>query len=175
MRRAIGSAVVGLLGVTALSGVCFGQALSGAPLATQNWPLLPAPAVSPPPDRNGSLDLLQPPPPPSPPTRKWVHLNGAADLEHLRATNFNHYVRAQPILAAANELCQPGPPHSYPTRFNGNHVSCESMFWLTSNPPKKVLEFHLDDVGYIAVVSVTVSGGKMVKGPLMGAPVERNR
>ena len=35
------------------------------------------------------------------------------------------------------------------------------MMWLTSNPPKKLLTFHLDDVGYIALVSVTVSGGKL--------------
>jgi hypothetical protein len=87
-------------------------------------------------------------------------VNGAADLEHLRATNFNHYLRAQPILAAANEICQPGPTHAYPTRFAGDYLNCESMFWLTSFPPKKVLVFHLDDVGYIALVSVTVSGGK---------------
>src|SRR6202034_3369909 len=128
MRRAIGSAVVGLLGVTALSGDSFGQAWSSAA-----------------------------PPSPSPHTRIWVHLNGASDLEHLRATNFNHYLRAQRILAAANEICQPGPAHSYPARFNGDYLNCESMFWLTSNPPKKVLVFHLDDVGYIALVSVTVS------------------
>jgi hypothetical protein len=141
MRRAIGAAVVGLLGATALSGACFGQAWSTAP-------------------------------PPSPPTRTWVHLNGAADLEHLRATNFNHYLRAQKILAAANEICQPGPTHAYPTAFEGEYISCESMFWLTSNPPKKLLSFHLDDVGYIALVSVTVSGGKMEKGPLIATPVE---
>jgi hypothetical protein len=91
----------------------------------------------------------------------WVHLDGAADLEHLRATNLNHYLRAQKILAAANEICQPGPTHPYPTRFKGDYPNCESMFWLTSSPPKKVLVFHLDDVGYIAVVSVTVSGGKL--------------
>jgi hypothetical protein len=141
MRRAIGSALVGLLGVTALSGVAIGQALAGAP-------------------------------PPSPPTRMWVHLNGAADLEHLRATNFNHYLRAQTILAAANEICQPGPTHAYPTRFNGDYLNCESMLWLTSNPPKKVLVFHLDDVGYIALVSVTVSG-EFSGGPVTAVPVER--
>jgi hypothetical protein len=89
----------------------------------------------------------------------WVHLNAAADLEHLRATNFNHYLRVQRILAAANEICQPGPAHSYPARFNGDYLNCESM-WFTSNPPKKLLTFHLDDVGSIALVSVTVSGGK---------------
>jgi hypothetical protein len=46
------------------------------------------------------------------------------------------------------------------------------MSWLTSNPPKKLLTFHLDDVGNIALVSVTVSG-EFSGGPLMGAPVER--
>ena len=30
----------------------------------------------------------------APTTKKWIQLNSAADLEHLRATNFNHYLRA---------------------------------------------------------------------------------
>ena len=158
MRRASGTAVVGLLVASALSGVAFAQAWSTAP------------PPSPPPEPKRSLDLIPPSPSSSPATRKWVHLNGAADLEHLRATNLNHYLRAQPILAAANEICQPGPTHSYPARFDGDYLDCESMLWLTSNPPKKVLVFHLDDVGYIALVSVTVSGGKMEKGPLRAAP-----
>jgi hypothetical protein len=115
MRRAIGSAVVGLLGATALIGVSFGQVWSSSA-------------------------------PPSPPTRKWVHLNGTADLEHLRATNLNHYLRAKRILAAANEICQPGPAQAYPTRFEGDYLSCGGPF-LMSNPPKALLSFHLDDVG----------------------------
>ncbi len=147
MRRAIGSAVVGLLGAAVLSAVSFGQALSSAsppmPAPPQDWSLQPAQPPS---------GLL---------TRKWVHLDGVADLERLRATNFNHYLRAQAILAAANEICQPGPSHPYPTRFSGDYPSCASMFWLTSNPPKKLLVFHLDDVGYLALVSVTVSRGKL--------------
>jgi hypothetical protein len=158
MRRAIGSTVVGLLGVTALAGVSFGQAWSSAapPSPTRDWP---------------DWSLRSTPPPPSPPTRMWVHLNGAADLEHLRATNFNHYLRAQRILAAANEICQPGPAHSYPTRFNGAYLNCESM-WFTSNPPKKLLTFHLDEVGYIALVSVTVSGGKFEELAAKAAPAK---
>ena len=91
----------------------------------------------------------------------WVHLNGAADLERLRTTNFSHFLRARSILAAANEICQPGPAQAVPTRFKGDYLNCRSMMWLTSNPPKKLLTFHLDDVGYIALVSVTVSGGKL--------------
>lgn len=147
MRRAIGSAVLGLLGAAAVSAASFGQALSSAS------PPVPAPP------QEGSLHPAQPPS--GPLTRKWVHLDGAADLERLRATNFNHYLRAQAILAAANEICLPGPSHPYPTRFSGDYPSCASMFWLTSNPPKKLLIFHLDDVGYLALVSVTVSSGKL--------------
>jgi hypothetical protein len=151
MRIAIGAAVVGLLGATALSGVSFGQAWSSSapPPPTRGWP-------------DWSLRST-PSPPPEPATRKWVHLNGAADLEHLRTTNFNHYLRAQPILAAANEICRPGSPHVYPTRFKGDdYLSCGGPF-LMSYPPKALLRFHLDDVGYIAMVSVTVTGGKMEK------------
>jgi hypothetical protein len=149
MRRAIGAALVGLLGATALSGVCFGQA----------WSSTASPSPSPTPH---GPELVSPAPSPSPPTRVWVHLNGAADLKHLRATNFNHYLRARKILAAANEICQPGPAHAYPTRFNGDYVSCGGPF-LTSNPPKALLIFHLDDVGYIALVRVTISGARMEK------------
>jgi hypothetical protein len=142
MRRAIGSALVGLLAATALSEGALGQARSSAP-------------------------------PPAPPTRIWVHLYGTADLEQLRATNFNHYLRARRILAAANEICQPGPPHTYPARFKGAYPNCESVMWLTSLPPKKRLTFHLDDVGYIALVSVTVSGD-FSRGPAIGVPIEKH-
>jgi hypothetical protein len=146
MRKAIGSAVIGLLlGTTALSGVSSGQALSSA---------------APPPSPAQDWSLHSTPPPPSPPTRVWVHLNGVHDLEHLRATNFNHYLRARKILAAANEICQPGPAQTFPARFSSDYPSCEGM-WLTSYPPKKHLTFHLDDVGYIALVSVTIGGGKL--------------
>ena len=155
MRKAIGSAVIGLLlGATALCGVSWGQAWS-------------SPGVSPPPNQDWSLHST--PPPPSPPTRLWVHLNGVADLEHLRATNFSHYLRARKILAAANEICQPGPAQTFPTRFSSDYPSCEGM-WLTSYPPKKHLTFHLDDVGYVALVSVTVSGGKLEELRARAAP-----
>ena len=90
--------MVGVLIATALSGVSFGQAWSS----------------SGPPPRMPDFSLRATPPAPSPPTRIWVHLYGAADLERLRATNPNHFLRAQPILAAANEICQPG--RHMPTR-----------------------------------------------------------
>ena len=146
MRKAIVSALVSLLGVTAWPAVSSGQAWSSS---APTSPLMP------------DWSLRSRPSPPSPPTRVWVHLRGAADLEHLRATNFNHYLRARRILAAADEICQPGPAQILPTRFAGDYPNCGGGGWLTSYPPKKILTFHLDDIGYIALVTVTVSGGKL--------------
>lgn len=135
MRNATGPAVICLLlGTTAFSSIASAQA----------W----------------SLPGSRSPPPPH--TRVWVHLNGVADLERLRATHFSHYLRALPILAAANEICQPGPARPTPARFDGDPLSCGGP-WFMSYPPKKLLTFHLDDVGYLALVSVTVDGGRMQK------------
>ena len=66
--------------------------------------------------------------------QKSVNLNKPTDLEHLRATNPDHYLRAQKIIAAANEICQPGAAQPSPTRFNADAVNCQSMLWLTSLP-----------------------------------------
>jgi hypothetical protein len=128
MRRAITSAVLGLL--------CVG-ALTGAPLAQVTVKT------------------------PSPPPRMSVRLDGPADLEHLRETNFNHYLRAKKILAAANEICRPGPEKIYLARFGGADPHCGAM-WMTSYPPKKLLSFRLDSVQYIALVTITNLRGKLL-------------
>ena len=109
---------------------------------------------------------------PSPPRiMEWVKLNSPADLQRLRETNFNHYLRARKILAAASEICQPGSAHAYTARFRSERPDCRSMLWMASNPPKKLLRFHLDDVGYIALVSVKVSG-RLLDGPERGSPAK---
>jgi hypothetical protein len=90
-----------------------------------------------------------------------VHLNGPRDLERLRETNFYHYLRAKKILAAANELCRPKPEQIYRVRFSDADPQCGAM-WMTSFPPKKLLRFHLDDVFYVALVTVTDLRGKLL-------------
>ncbi|MGB6451554.1 MAG: hypothetical protein WBE92_12450 [Steroidobacteraceae bacterium] len=99
---------------------------------------------------------------PWPSTRMSVRRDGPADLEHLRETNVNHYLRAKKILAAANEICRPGPRQPYPVRFEGADPQCGAM-WLTSYPPKKLLSFRLDHVQYIALVTITNLRGKVLK------------
>jgi hypothetical protein len=94
--------------------------------------------------------------------RHTVHLDDAADLEHLRQTNFAHYLRARKILAAANEICRPGPPKTRMARFAAADPECGAL-WMTSYPPKKRLSFYLDHVHYLALVTVTAVLGKVVK------------
>jgi len=91
---------------------------------------------------------------PDKPSDKVVFLNGPA-LAELRATNPDHYARAQRILAAANHLCRPRVPHVYRAKFNARDLSCVWLQLMTSNPPKSRISFRLDDTRYVAWVAMT--------------------
>jgi hypothetical protein len=133
MERAVGSAVLGLL--------CFSFTLGTVAMAQ-------AP----------SSEAV-----PAKPVPKTVYLYGAADLDRLRGTNFNHYQRAQRILAAGSQLCRPGPPTLQYSQFDAKDLHCEALLLKTSNPPKKQLEFQLDDVHYVALVTITDDQPRLVK------------
>ncbi len=114
----------------------------------------------------GTVAMAQAPSPaavPAKPVPKTVYLYGAADLDHLRDTNFNHYQRAQRILAAGNQLCRPGPPTLQYSEWDAQDLRCEALLLRTSNPPKRQLEFRLDDVRYVALVTLTNDQPHMVK------------
>ncbi len=96
----------------------------------------------------------------------YVELYNDADLEHLRQTNFADYLRAQKMIAAADEICHPQPSGSYAVFFDGA-PHCGTT-WLTSYPPKKLLYFQLGHVHYIALVTVSLvkaasTPGKVIK------------
>jgi hypothetical protein len=99
-------------------------------------------------------------PKPIPPV---VHLYGPADLEHLRQMNFNHYQRAERIIADGNELCRPGAPAlQLAARYDAQDMSC-AAYLLTSNPPKKTLRFRLDSTRYVARITITNDQPRLVK------------
>jgi len=86
---------------------------------------------------------------------KVVYLDGAADLARLRATHPEHAARAEKIIAAANELCRPGPGDISYASFQARDISCSEMLLRTSLPPKRQIDFTLDDTRYIALVVIT--------------------
>ena len=97
------------------------------------------------------------------PPGQVVHLYSTADLEQLRATNFNHYQRAEKIIAAGNKLCRPGAPAlQLAARYGASDMSCAANL-LTSNPPKKLLDFRLDNTRYIALITITDDQPRLVK------------
>jgi hypothetical protein len=98
----------------------------------------------------------QTPPQRTPPP--FVYLYGNSSLNELRATNPNHYARAERILSAADELCKPGPDQVYFARFEATQIYCEQMLLKTSYPPKRKISFILDDVTYVALVSIRDGG-----------------
>jgi hypothetical protein len=99
-----------------------------------------------------------------PPAVVW--LRGLVDLEKLKQANPDHYARAQRIMAAADEVCQPGPLQAVPTEAKAKDVRCENMLILTSYPPKRQIGFTLDDVHYVALVVLSESAAEFQRVPL---------
>jgi hypothetical protein len=91
-----------------------------------------------------------------------VHLDGAASLAKLRATNPGHYVRARKILAAANQLCRPTTGELENANFDAKNISCIRSLVKTSNPPKREISFRLDDTQYVALVTLTDDPPRLV-------------
>ena len=87
------------------------------------------------------------------PAAKTVFLYGEASLDELRASNPRHYEIARAILADAPELCRPDPTGQFMSTSAGPTV-CLRGFFLTSYPAKWQLAFRLDDVQYVALVTV---------------------
>jgi hypothetical protein len=87
-----------------------------------------------------------------------VYLNGASALDNLAKTNPNHAARAKRILAAASELCQPGPETINYASFQASDIRCNGEILRTSHPAKREIAFTLDDVRYLALVTVPSSG-----------------
>jgi len=95
---------------------------------------------------------------------RTVYLYGASALDRLRARNPNHYAQAMRILAAANQLCAPGPDElHYASNLDVRDLRCMSRLLRTSNPPKWQIEFRLDQTRYIALVTVTDNPARAFK------------
>jgi hypothetical protein len=100
----------------------------------------------------------------SPPTHT-VYLSGPTAWAELRASSPARYARAQKIVAAADQLCKPGPAQTRFARFNAQDIACERMLLFTSLPPKHRLSFRLDDTVYIAMVVITDQKPRLIPLP----------
>lgn len=77
-----------------------------------------------------------------------VDLRSAAALEQLQQSNPGHFAMIRQILAGLAE--QPGRAEEdwLQTEFFAQHVSLSGLLIYTSNPPKQLLQFTLEDTRY---------------------------
>jgi hypothetical protein len=101
--------------------------------------------------------------------RPPVYLYGVADLEKLRQANPGHYARAEQVIAASDEICKPGKDEVHFAKFDAKDVTCQNMILKTSNPPKREIGFTLDEVRYVALITLTDSEAQFRRVPLDGA------
>ncbi len=85
---------------------------------------------------------------------RYQRLDDQQALEDLQQSNPRHYAIARRILAAAKEICDAGKGDTIPIKFDAKYVTCEHSLWLTSLPPKRALEFRIDDTVYSVLVIV---------------------
>lgn len=90
-----------------------------------------------------------------------VSLSGEDALARLRVSNPRHYAIAVQVLAAANEICDAAKTGPVATMFDASDVFCAQGFWATSNPPKRYLQFRIDDTDYSALVVTHLAPPKL--------------
>ena len=101
---------------------------------------------------------------------KSVSLYGDDALARLKQSNPRHYAIARRILAAADEICEAAKTDVIPVKFDDQDVFCAKGIWLTSNPPKRYLQFRIEDTAYSALVVGRITAPRLEGGPLRALP-----
>jgi hypothetical protein len=91
---------------------------------------------------------------PASPPLTYKKLDDQDALNNLMRTNPRHYAIARRILAAATEICDATKGEPVPIKFDAKYIVCARSIWLTSLPPKRALQFRIDDTVYSALVTV---------------------
>ena len=91
-----------------------------------------------------------------------IYLDGPAAIAQLRVSHPQHYAAVQRIVASAAEICRPGSEAVIAVASNVNELSCAESLFMTSNPPKRVIRFRLDQTRYVALVAVTDDQPKLL-------------
>jgi hypothetical protein len=82
------------------------------------------------------------------PTRTTVDLRDQASLAQLKASNPAHFEKIQKILEGLEEDPQRAESDWLQVQFEASDVFLARDLLKTSNPPRQLLQFTLDDVRY---------------------------
>ena len=81
-------------------------------------------------------------------SRPVIDLRVAAALAQLKETNPAHFEKIQQILTGLEEEPQRAEGDWLQVHFNASDVDLSRYLLKTSNPPRQLLQFTLDDVRY---------------------------
>ena len=96
------------------------------------------------------------------PVERTVDLRDAAALGQLRQTNPGHFVKIERILAGLLERPERAEGDWLQANFDAREVDLSRLMMKTSNPPRQVLRFTLEDTRYVLHV---------VRSDLVASPV----
>ena len=97
---------------------------------------------------------------PQPRQLKTVSLNDADALARLRQSNPRHYQIVRRVIAAASELCEASKGTPMKMKLAVQDLHC-AQAWYTSNPPKRELDFTIEDTTYSALIVMADSRGTL--------------
>jgi len=86
------------------------------------------------------------------PVKSYVDLRVPHAMEALQRTNPAHYEKIKKVIAGIEEQPDRVEGDWLQVNFNAHDVNLQRMMVKTSYPPKQVLSFRLDDVGYTMYV-----------------------
>lgn len=90
--------------------------------------------------------------PARPVVKAYIDLRAPHALENLRSTNPAHYDKIQKMLVGLEEQPNRVEGDWLQVNFDAHDVDLARMLVKTSNPPKQVLSFRLDDTRYTMYV-----------------------
>lgn len=91
-----------------------------------------------------------------------IDLNQPGALEQLQQTRPKHFEAITGVLRVAERLpCKAGQFETLKVRFDVRDLACNFIV-LTSYPPKRRINFRLDETSYVALVTLKDTEGKLV-------------
>jgi hypothetical protein len=95
-------------------------------------------------------------PAPAKTIQRTIYLDSVV-LEDLKKSNPARYAKVQSVMASASEMCKPNAARTWALAnsvANAPSPDCSTLFLKTSYPPKRQIQFIVDDTLYVANVIV---------------------
>jgi hypothetical protein len=95
--------------------------------------------------------------------KKTIYLDSVV-LETLKNSNPTRYAQVREVMASASEMCKPNAARSWALA-SPQAPDCSSLVLKTSYPPKRQIAFAIDDIRYVALVTILDAPARLTAEP----------